>query len=143
MLNNRSMPRPTVVPVLAYPDVQAAADWLCAAFGFRMRLRIGEHRIQLHAGEGSVVLAAHTDPAAFADSGAQVLHSVMVRIEDVDGHHQQAVAHGARVLQPPQDYTYGERQYTVADLAGHRWTFSQTIADVDPADWSGEIVEED
>lgn len=143
MLNNRSMPWPSVCPVLAYPDVQAAAVWLCTAFGFRVRLRIGEHRIQLHAGDGSVVLAAHADPEAFAGPGAQALHSVMVRVADVDRHHQQAAANGARVLQPPQDYAYGERQYSVADLAGHRWTFSQTIADVDPADWGGEIVEED
>jgi uncharacterized glyoxalase superfamily protein PhnB len=129
--------------VLAYPDVNAAADWLCAAFGFRVRLRIGDHRIQLHAGDGSVVLAAHADSEAFADSGAEALHSVMIRVDIVDGHHQQAAAQGASVLQPPQDYAYGERQYTVADLAGHRWTFSQSIADMDPADWGGEMAEED
>jgi hypothetical protein len=31
------------------------------------------------------------------------------------------------------------RQYLAADLAGHRWTFSETLADVDPASWGGEL----
>jgi hypothetical protein len=26
------------------------------------------------------------------------------------------------------------------DLAGHRWTFSRSIADADPRDWGGELV---
>jgi uncharacterized glyoxalase superfamily protein PhnB len=48
MKRNRSVPAATVIPVLTYPDVRAAVDWLCAAFGFAERLRIGEdHRSQL------------------------------------------------------------------------------------------------
>jgi len=27
------------------------------------------------------------------------------------------------------------------DPGGHRWTFSQSIADVDPADWGGTLKE--
>jgi hypothetical protein len=27
------------------------------------------------------------------------------------------------------------------DLGGHRWTFSQTIADADPASWGGTLME--
>lgn len=38
------------------------------------------------------------------------------------------------------DHPYGERQYTVQDLGGHAWTFSQTLADVDPASWGGELA---
>jgi uncharacterized glyoxalase superfamily protein PhnB len=45
---NRSVPPPTVVPVLVYPDVRAAVAFLSAAFGFVERTRIGEsHRAQL------------------------------------------------------------------------------------------------
>jgi len=28
---------------------------------------------------------------------------------------------------------------TLVDIGGHTWTFSQTIADIDPADWGGEL----
>lgn len=130
---NRSMPDATVVPVLAYPDVAEAADWLCRAFGLAVRLRIADHRIQLTYGDGAIVAArGESDPAG---------HSVMVRVVDADAHHAQAVAAGARVLSPPTDYEYGERQYTAEDPAGHRWTFSQSLADVDPADWGGTAVD--
>ena len=27
----------------------------------------------------------------------------------------------------PTDFEYGERQYEAEDLAGHHWTFSQTL----------------
>ena len=30
---NRSIPDATVIPVLVYPDVRQAVDWLTAAFG--------------------------------------------------------------------------------------------------------------
>lgn len=53
MVNNRSMPASGVIPVLTYPDVVAASTWLCAAFGFRERLVIGTHRVQLDAGLGA------------------------------------------------------------------------------------------
>ena len=52
MLSNRSIANATVIPVLAYPDVHEAADWLCKAFGFKVRLRIADHRVQLSVGEG-------------------------------------------------------------------------------------------
>ena len=34
MKANRSIPTSTVLPVLVYPDVQAASDWVVSAFGF-------------------------------------------------------------------------------------------------------------
>lgn len=131
MLANRSMPRCTVIPVLAYPNVTEAIDWLCGAFGFTVRLRIANHRAQLNAGDGAVVLTEQRV------AGVQASHSVMVRVENVDRHYEQASRHGARLLLPPSDHPYGERQYSVEDLAGHAWTFSQSIADVDPREWGG------
>ena len=44
MKRNRSISPVTVIPVLVYPDVRAAVDWLAAAFGFVERTRIGESR---------------------------------------------------------------------------------------------------
>jgi uncharacterized glyoxalase superfamily protein PhnB len=44
---------------------------------------------------------------------------------------------GARIVSPPTDYPYGERQYSAEDLSGRRWTFTQSIADVAPEEWGG------
>lgn len=134
MLVNRSIPRGTVIPELAYPDVGEAKDWRCDAFGFTLRLAIGTHRIQLHVGEdgGAVVLTER-----HGDAAGDRTHAVLVRVEDVDAHHARAQRHGARMLRAPADYPYGERQYTAEDPGGHCWTFSQSIADVDPTTWGG------
>ena len=106
MLSNRSMPRCTVIPELAYPDVGEACDWLCEAFGFSLRLRIADHRAQLNVGEGAVVLTTRAATEPVVDNA----HAVMVRVDDVDRHHAHAKARGARILRPPADYPYGERQ---------------------------------
>jgi uncharacterized glyoxalase superfamily protein PhnB len=131
MIANRSIPRSTVIPELAYPDVRGAAAWLCDAFGFSVRILIGNHRAQLNVGDGAMVVIEQTGAAR---RGA----SVMVRVEDVYKHHEHAQQHGAIIVRPPKDYPYGERQYSAEDFNGYVWTFSQSIADVRPEDWGGE-----
>lgn len=132
MLANRSMPEPTVIPVLAYDDVAAAVAWLGEAFGFAERLRIGSHRVQLAVGDGAVVVRE--------GGGRAGSSSVMVRVEDARAHLERARAAGARIVQELADHPYGERQYAAEDPAGHRWVFSQSLADVDPASWGGTLV---
>ena len=134
MNTNRSMPSSVVIPELPYQEVREAVDWLCRSFGFKERLRIGNHRAQLTFGEGSIVVTEKgSDPNA--------AYPVMVRVADVDTHYEHAKQTGASIISPPTDYPYGERQYVVEDPGGHRWTFSQTIADIDPRTWGGILFE--
>ena len=132
MLTNRSIPHAAVIPELAYRDVAAAVDWLCDTFGFTVRVRIANHRAQLNVGDGAVVVM---EGAAEATSAGT--HRVMVRVDDVDAHHQRALSRGARVLGPPTTYPFGERQYGVVDPGGHQWVFTQSVADLAPEDWGG------
>jgi uncharacterized glyoxalase superfamily protein PhnB len=138
--DNRSIPKATVVPVLIYPDVRAAVEWLAAAFGFVEHVRIGEdHRAQLGFGDGAVIAAdvrGNRRPPRPGESTS----SVLVRVEDARAHCEQARAHGARIVMEPTDFEYGERQYHAEDLAGHQWTFSQTLADTAPEEWGGETI---
>ena len=134
MTRNRSVPDASVIPVLAYRDVAEATRWLCDAFGLGERLLVGDHRAQLVYGNGAVIVVQGDEPGGG--------HSLLVSVEDANAHHEQASAHGAGIVNAPTDYPYGERQYTAVDLGGHHWTFSQSLADVDPADWGGVLVEE-
>jgi uncharacterized glyoxalase superfamily protein PhnB len=135
MLSNRSMPRSVVIPELAYPDIGNAIDWLCSAFGFTLRLRMGNHRAQLNAGDGGAVVLIEQS------GGVSFRSAVMVRIEDVNTHYDRARRSGVKIVREPTDYPYGERQYNVKDFAGHHWCFSQSIADVDPRQWGGTPAE--
>ncbi len=143
MKPNRSIPRSTVVPVLIYPDVRAAVAWLSAAFGFAERVQIGEdHRSQLQVGDGAVIVADVRRDRRPPRPG-EVTHSVLVRVDDAHAHCERARAHGARILEEPRDWEYGERQYAAEDFAGHQWTFSETLADVAPEEWGGKLVSPD
>lgn len=140
MIKNRSAPAAVVIPVLSYEDIGEASRWLCEAFGFRERLVIGDHRIQLHvgkgAGGGAVILTQRP-----TSQGPHSCHSVLVRVADADSHYAHAKQRGAHITQPPESFPFGERQYSVEDPGGHIWTFSQSIADVAPEEWGGTAVD--
>lgn len=137
---NRSIPRAAVIPVVVYPDVRAAVDWLSRAFGFGERVQIGEdHRAQLSVGEndGGAVILGDVRGERRPPRAGEVTQSVMVRVPDVHAHCERARTAGARIVEEPRDFMYGERQYTAEDLAGHLWTFSETLRDVEPEEWGG------
>jgi uncharacterized glyoxalase superfamily protein PhnB len=142
MMSNRSIPPGTVIPVLVYPDVRAAVAWLTEAFGFSERVRIGEaHRSQMGIGVGGGLIVADVQGDRRPPEAGQMTHLLKVRVADVDAQFERARSHGARLLQEPTEYEYGERECTVEDLAGHRWQFTQTVRDVAPEEWGGDTVD--
>src|SRR5881397_4316816 len=121
VLTNRSAPPATVTPVLIYPDVRAAVAWLESAFGFRERVRIGEaHRAQLRVGADGAVVVADVRADQVPPTDGVVTHLIKVRVADVDAAFARARDFGARVLQEPTTYEYGERSCVLEDLGGHR-----------------------
>jgi uncharacterized glyoxalase superfamily protein PhnB len=139
---NRSIPSATVIPVLIYPDVRAAVAWLTEAFGFAERVKIGEdHRSQMSVPGGGAVIIGDVRHDRVPPREGESTHSVMVRVDDANASFARAREHGARVLMEPTDFEYGERQFTVADPAGHQWTFSETLDDVHPESWGGELFD--
>jgi uncharacterized glyoxalase superfamily protein PhnB len=138
---NRSIPPVTVVPMLVYPDVRAAVSWLTDVFGFVERTRIGDsHRSQMGIGDDGAVIVGDMHGTQVAPGAGVVTQIVRVRVDDVDAQHERASSRGARILEPPTDREYGERDFTVEDLAGHRWQFCQTVRDVAPEDYGCQTV---
>ena len=133
MRYNRSVPPCHVIPVLRYPDPGVAAEWLAKAFGFTVRLRIANHRIQMRAGEGCFTIGEGNIVPNYSSI-------VQVRIDDALSHCERARLGGAKILTEPKDHMYGERQYDAEDFYGHRWNFTETIADVEPESWGGTSV---
>ncbi|HEU5485918.1 MAG TPA: VOC family protein [Microlunatus sp.] len=128
MQANRTMPDDVLVPVLAYPSVTEAVAWLTEAFGFTFRWQIEDHRAQLGVGpRAAIAITQGLPPTGGTDH-------VMVRVSDVDTHRTRAAAAGAEVGDA-EDHFYGERQYTATDHVGRTWVFTQSVADLDPAEW--------
>jgi uncharacterized glyoxalase superfamily protein PhnB len=138
MIWNRSIPRATVIPVLAYEDANQAAAWLCDAFEFTERLRVASHRVQLNVGECAVIVRELRPHEIGVALGLGC--SITVRVADADAHCGRARKHGARITQEPTTFPYGERQYVAEDIGGHSWTFSQSVVDMLPEDWGGTSV---
>src|ERR1700733_15337236 len=113
MRYNRSVPPCSVIPVLFYPDPSVAAEWLGKAFGFTVRLRIANHRIQMRAGEGCFTIAE-------GDIVPNRSVIVQVRVEDALIHCERSRQAGAKILTQPTDYMFGERQYDAEDFHGHK-----------------------
>jgi uncharacterized glyoxalase superfamily protein PhnB len=139
MVVNRSAPTATVVPILVYEDVGRAIDWLCETFGFKERLRAATPggsvvHAQVDLAEGTVMLGRQGAEFRPPRPG-EVSQYVTVHVPDVDAHFERARERGAHIVKPPTDMPFGERQYTAEDLGGHRWTFSQSVADVALEAW--------
>ena len=119
---------------------------LCKAFGLTERLRAQGPGgwvtyAQLSIGDGDVMIGA--SGAGFRSPRPnEVNQYVLVRVEDVERHFDHAKRFGARIVQPPSNMPFGERVYTVEDLAGHRWSFSQSIADVAPEQWGAKQAQQ-
>jgi uncharacterized glyoxalase superfamily protein PhnB len=135
-MKNRSAPPCEVIPVVAYQDVTAAVAWLKVVFGFRTRLTIGDHRVQLWFGSSCLIVSDVGPENQRANKS-----SVMLRVADVEAVCKKAQEHGAVLIHPPEKHVYGEYQATLRDFAGHTWTLTKTLDDVDPAEWGGEAVE--
>jgi uncharacterized glyoxalase superfamily protein PhnB len=120
--------------MLIYADPAAAIDFLCAAFGFEVALRIdgpdgvvGHAELRLGGEYGAAVTLASPwrDVGLVPPDELPGLHG-QIGIEldssvDVDAHYERARAAGAVVIGEPTDQQYGHRSYRAVDPEGHHW----------------------
>jgi uncharacterized glyoxalase superfamily protein PhnB len=113
---------------LGYRDARAALDWL-AALGFsEVRRQEGPDGRVTYAEVrwGDVVLMVsgalpdHQVPPLVGDSTGRGLY---LRVQDVDGTFERAVAAGARPVVEPENTIWHSRRARVLDPGGQEWTF--------------------
>jgi uncharacterized glyoxalase superfamily protein PhnB len=123
----------STIPLLVYQDIPAAHDFLVNVFGFEAggvhhdaegRAIHGEVRV----GETAIWLHRVTDEHALGSPMSGVRGSgLVVFVEDVDAHYRSVRAADVAVESEPTDQSYGQREYGVRDLEGHRWWFVTPI----------------
>jgi uncharacterized glyoxalase superfamily protein PhnB len=142
VLTNRSAPHARVTPVLIVADVRAAVAWYAEVFGFVEHVRIGEaHRAQLGLPDGppAELVVAEVRPGRRTPELGRS-HQVMLKVADVAGVVETALAREASLVDPIHDWEYGERQAAIDDPFGHQWVLNQTLTDVAPEEWGGHSV---
>lgn len=129
------MRRPTIVPRIPYEDVGAALSFLERAFGFREVLAArgvrgdgGIDYTMVEFGDGVIGLGAQGAHGAFSPKrGGTASQYITVHVDDIDEHHQRAVASGAEIVSRLHDHLQDYRAYEALDLEGHRWRFLQWL----------------
>jgi uncharacterized glyoxalase superfamily protein PhnB len=114
-----------IQPVLHYRDPAAALRFLSEAFGF--------HEQAVHKGpDGEIAYVeleyggCHFGFGRTAEGGGPFdlgPTAVYMALDEVDAHHDQAVAAGAEIVMAPTDQDYGSRDYAARDPEGNVWCF--------------------
>ena len=124
-----------LVPYLAVADAAAALDWYTTALDGTETVRyvgddgrIGHAEMIIH---GARIMLSDAYPeigVVAADSYEGSSCALHLEVTDVDAVHASVVEHGGVAERDPADQPHGSRMSTVVDPFGHRWMFSQTIA---------------
>ncbi len=141
---------PRLSTSLFYQRAGPMIDWLCEAYGFKVRLRIEgdggriEHS-ELVFGEAVMTVGDERTGAAMKWSVPLVspktaggnTQCIMLFVDDVDAHCAQARRCGATIVDEPAVHDYGEdywadRSYGAVDPEGHFWWFTQRLRDPKP-----------
>jgi len=137
---------PRLSSVLVSRDARAAIAWYQQAFGFTVQILVDapDGRVQhseLRFGDALVMVSEQGGDrdarfgapgrAPVAVQGANT-QSLFVYVDEVDAHHDRALAAGARVTVPLAEHDYGpehwrDRGYACVDPDGHLWWFAQRL----------------
>jgi uncharacterized glyoxalase superfamily protein PhnB len=133
---------------LFYLQPRRAIDFLCAAFGFEVRIRIdGPQETVVHAEltyGGAVVMVSTDTSAPGVDKpdqqhlrsprsvGGANTQALFLYVDDAAAHCARARATGAKIIREPVTTDYGpehwaDHGYEAEDPEGHRWHFAHRV----------------
>jgi len=129
----------SITPYLSIKGAADAIEFYKKAFDaielFRLDMPggiIGHSEIQI--GNSRIMIADPCDDVSFGDpktlGGSTV--GLYAYVNDVDAMHSQAVAAGAKIIDPVEDQFYGDRTGTIEDPYGHRWFLATHKEDLTP-----------
>jgi len=127
----------SVTPYLVVKGAAEAIDFYKKVFGAVeiMRMPQPDGRIghaELRIGDSHVMLADEFPEMEVVGPGTLGNTSVglLLYVDDVDKTVERAVALGATIKKPVADQFYGDRNGTIEDPFGHKWTVAVHVEDV-------------
>jgi len=107
-------------------DVGATTEWTGRALGFQKTFEVPAHdgggavHVEMRLGPGTIMLGRGAEDPALSG----ISHGLYFYLEDPDAHFARAEAAGARIIQAPQNTSFGARAYYACDPEGFLWGFS-------------------
>lgn len=143
MANQNKKPSPIpegrthATPYLIIRGAASALEWYQRALGARVGMRMDQPdgkvgHAEFHIGKAELMCADEFPdrdifgPQKFGGTGV----TISLYVEDVDAMTERAKREGAKILRPPTDQFYGERNVQLEDPYGHRWSFASRIEDL-------------
>ena len=113
-------------PVLAVHDLERSAAWYRDVLGCATRDPDPGNWTFCRTGSVEFMLGRCPDAVPASEIGD---HSYVayLRVDDVDGFHDRAVAAGAEILKAPVDEPWGMRELALRSPDGHRFMLGQTL----------------
>lgn len=141
-MDNSSVPCNTLLPHIVYRNVAEAGAWLTRVFGFAELYRYGDpvSGIQMRLGNAVIMISGSRDGRESPAVAGCCTQMLTIFLDNVDPHYAKSRQEGAILVEELNETIYGERQYGVLDLDGHRWLFSQHIRDVIPTEWGATLA---
>ena len=126
--------KPTFAPMLTIPHGVTDVDFYIKAFGAAELRRFSNDDGSVHVSElsiGGAMFHLHEETEYSNMLSPQKAKASTVTIglfvDDVHAVVAQAVAAGATITSPVQDYDYGYRQGNIRDPHGHNWQIQMEI----------------
>lgn len=126
----------SVTPMLAIKDATSAIEFYKQAFGATELERMTDPsgkiaHAEIAIGDARIMIADEYSEYNISPQtlgGSTVI--IYVYVEDVDKLVDRAVAAGAKIQHPVEDWFYGDRSATLVDPFGHIWTIATHKEDV-------------
>lgn len=131
----------SVMAYLTVKDAPGAIAWYTKALGaeelYRMTApdgMVGHAELRI----GDTVIMLGEESVAWGNKSPNTLGGTPVKlglfVDDVDAVIAAAVAAGAKLISPPADEFYGQRDGRIEDPFGHVWIIGTYLRDVPPAE---------
>jgi uncharacterized glyoxalase superfamily protein PhnB len=108
-------------PIFRVETMRISVDHYVKQFGFQLAWSWGEPPTFACVKRGNVALFLSERNQGTSGNW------LFVNVDDVDRLHDEYKISGARVVQPPADYSWGSREMIVEDPDGHRLRFASAI----------------
>ena len=136
---------PRLATAIYCTDAATHIDWLCAAFGFEVRLKVEGEGGRIEHSEimyGDAIIMVGDELAQSSKErphmvsplsiGGKNTQSIMLYVDDADAHCQRARAAGGVITIEPKVSDYGEeywadKTYGCRDPEGHDWWFAERV----------------
>ena len=123
-----------VIPVFLVDDIEAAAAYYRDVFGFEVNFLYGQPPTYASVSrDDAIINFSKSEPPGRRNGVSNAATGngtdVYIVVSDIDEVHEELVSHGARILQAPDSYDYGMREFKVEDMNGYQIIFGEETDD--------------